>query len=56
MALFGITVNFIIQKLESKHLESVCCKKRQKNPNQETGLMNSGPPEESNDAKLIVNY
>jgi hypothetical protein len=36
-------------------LEPVCCKKRQKNPNQETGLVNSGPQEDLNDTKLIVN-
>ena len=37
------------------HLEPVCCKKLQKSPKQETGLMKSRPLEELNDAKLIVN-
>ena len=36
-------------------LEPVCCKKRQKSPNQETGLGNRGPLEILNDTKLILN-
>ena len=36
-------------------LELVCCKKRQKSPNQETGLGNRGPLEILNDTKLILN-
>ena len=36
-------------------LEPVCCKKRQKSPNQETGLGNRRPLEALNDAKLILN-
>ena len=36
-------------------LEPVCCKKRQKSPNQETGLGNRGTLEALIDTKLILN-
>ena len=36
-------------------LKPVCCKKRQKTPNQETGLGNRGPLEALNGTKLILN-
>ena len=36
-------------------LEPVCCKKRQKSPNQETGLGNRGTLEALNDTKVILN-
>ena len=36
-------------------LEPVCCKKRQKSPNQENGLGNWGPLEALIDTKLILN-
>ena len=35
-----------------KKLEPVCCKKRQKSPNQENGLWNTG---HLNDTKLVLN-
>ena len=35
------------------HLEPSCCKKRQKSPNQETGLENRGRLKVLNDTKLI---
>ena len=37
-------------------IEPVCCKKRQKSPNEETGLGNRGPLEALNHTKLILNY
>jgi hypothetical protein len=36
-------------------LEPVCCKNRQKSPNQETGLGHRGPLEALNDTKLTLN-
>ena len=36
-------------------LESVCCKKQQKSPNQETGLGNRGHLKVMNDTKLVLN-
>ena len=36
-------------------LEPACCKKRQKSPNQETGLGNRGHMKVLNDIKLIPN-
>ena len=36
-------------------LELPCCKKRQKSPNQETGLGNRGHLKVLNDTKLILN-
>ena len=36
-------------------LEPSCCKKRQKSPNQETGLVNREPLEVLNDIKWILN-
>ena len=41
--------------VQHQALEPVCCKKRQKSPNQETGLGNRGPLEILNDTKLILN-
>ena len=38
-----------VYRLDDKTLELVCCKKRQKNPNQETGLGSRKPLETMND-------
>ena len=46
-------VNMISYLLES--LEPPCCKKWQKSPCQDTGLVNRGPLQALNDAKLILN-
>ena len=44
-----------VYRLDDKTLELVCCKKRQKSPNQGTGLGNRKPLETLYDSKLIIN-
>ena len=44
-----------VYRLDDKPLELVCCKKRQKSPNQGTGLGNRKPLETLYDTKLIIN-
>ena len=41
--------------LKNITLEPVCCKKQQKNPNQETVLENKGPLKAVNDTKSNLN-
>ena len=54
--LFGCTFeDFFSSNHSSTVLEPVCCKKRQKSPNQETGLENKALEEPLNDNKLILN-
>ena len=43
------------RQIYTKGLEPVCCKKRQKSPNQETDLGSRGPLEALIGAKLILN-
>ena len=47
--------DFYSESRAKNKLERVCCKKKQKSPNQETGLGNRGIQEALNDTKLILN-
>ena len=44
-----------VARFESSSIEMSCCKKLQKNPNQETGLGNRGRLKVLNDTKLCLN-
>ena len=51
-------IYLVIVGQTSKHrpiIEPVCCKKRQKSPNQETGFDNRGHLKLLNDTKLVLN-
>ena len=53
---FNIFVTNLCQRVFGlSYLEPVCCKKRQKSPNQETGLGNKGHLKVMNDTKLVLN-
>ena len=47
-------MNKIMNSIKVVKLEPVCCKNRQKSPNQEAALGNGGPLKALNDTKLIL--